>query len=47
MFELVVAAGACGRALGVPSVGPAMRLASLRACGSTTTPGRAVCVLEF
>ena len=45
MFE-VVAAGVCARALGVPSVGPAMRRASLRACGSMTTPGRVVWVLE-
>jgi hypothetical protein len=37
---------AAGCALGLPSAGPLVRLESLRACGSVTTPGRAVCVLE-
>ena len=36
----------CGRALGLPSAGPLVRLESLRACGSITTPGRAGWILE-
>lgn len=42
---MVFAAG-CERAIGFPSAGPVVRLESLRACGSVTTPGREVCVLE-